>query len=263
MHTGVLPVQAAFDGCLGLLRPGHQQRKPARLRHDQPRRCKTAARPTTAAPSCRPYIRARRSCGRRSVGGGGGWRRRGGAAGRASATSATRTRRRTRSGCNSTSSNRSTGKPWNADPHNPGVEGAIESFELAFRMQKDLPKVMDISNETAATKALYGIGEQATESFGRQCLLARRFVEAGVRFVEITSPPVGPSPRPEECVSATKPKASTNQSRVCCRTSRHAACCRTHSSSGAASSAARPMRRATMAATTTTKALPCGWRAAA
>jgi hypothetical protein len=73
------------------------------------------------------------------------------------------------------------------EPHHAGIEGAIESFELAFRMQKDLPKVMDIANETAATKALYGIGEQATEGFGRQCLLARRFVEAGVRFVEITS----------------------------------------------------------------------------
>lgn len=73
------------------------------------------------------------------------------------------------------------------EPHNPGVEGAIESFELAFRMQKDLPKLMDISNEAAATRSLYGIGEQATEGFGRQCLLARRFVEAGVRFVEITS----------------------------------------------------------------------------
>jgi hypothetical protein len=73
------------------------------------------------------------------------------------------------------------------EPHNPEVEGAIESFELAFRMQKDLPKVMDLANESAATKALYGIGEQATDGFGRQCLLARRLVEAGVRFVELTS----------------------------------------------------------------------------
>jgi hypothetical protein len=73
------------------------------------------------------------------------------------------------------------------EPHHPGIEGAIESFELAFRMQKDLPKVMDIANETAATKALYGIDEQATDNFGRQCLLARRLVEAGVRFVEVTS----------------------------------------------------------------------------
>jgi hypothetical protein len=75
----------------------------------------------------------------------------------------------------------------NREPHNPGVEGAIEAFELAFRMQKDLPKLMDLSTETAATKALYGVGDQATDSFGRQCLLARRFAEAGVRFVEITS----------------------------------------------------------------------------
>ena len=74
------------------------------------------------------------------------------------------------------------------DPSNPAIEGAIESFELAFRMQKDLPRLMDLSNESKATQALYGIGEQDTERFGRQCLLARRFVEAGVRFVEITSP---------------------------------------------------------------------------
>ncbi len=72
-------------------------------------------------------------------------------------------------------------------PHDEEVEGAIESYELAFRMQKDLPKVMDLSTETEATKSLYGIGGQTTDGFGRQCLLARKFVEAGVRFVEITS----------------------------------------------------------------------------
>jgi hypothetical protein len=74
------------------------------------------------------------------------------------------------------------------DPANPAIEGAIESFELAFRMQKDLPKLMDISSESSQTQKLYGVGDQATDRFGRQCLLARRFVEAGVRFVEITSP---------------------------------------------------------------------------
>ncbi|HEX3147845.1 MAG TPA: DUF1501 domain-containing protein [Gemmataceae bacterium] len=73
------------------------------------------------------------------------------------------------------------------DPMNPAVEGAIESFELAFRMQKDVPKLMDINNESKETQKLYGIGDQSTDRFGRQCLLARRFVEAGVRFVEITS----------------------------------------------------------------------------
>ena len=74
------------------------------------------------------------------------------------------------------------------DEVNPGIEGVIESYELAFRMQGELPKLMDLSKETEATKKLYGVDDQATQSFGRQCLLARRFVEAGVRFVELTHP---------------------------------------------------------------------------
>jgi hypothetical protein len=72
------------------------------------------------------------------------------------------------------------------DKVNPDVEGVIESYELAFRMQSQMPAVMDFSKETDATKKLYGIGEAGTDDFGRKCLLARRFVEAGVRFVEIT-----------------------------------------------------------------------------
>ena len=68
----------------------------------------------------------------------------------------------------------------------PGVEGVIESYELAFRMQGKLPGVMDLAGESAATRALYGLDDPATADFGRQCLLARRFVEAGVRFVELT-----------------------------------------------------------------------------
>jgi hypothetical protein len=71
------------------------------------------------------------------------------------------------------------------DSSNPGVEGSIESFELAFRMQAAMPKVMDLAGESDATKKLYGIGSDSTDDFGRQCLLARRFVEAGVRFVEL------------------------------------------------------------------------------
>lgn len=67
----------------------------------------------------------------------------------------------------------------------PGIEGVIESYELAFRLQGELPKLMDLAKESAATQKLYGIDSAATENFGRQCLLARRFVEAGVRFVEI------------------------------------------------------------------------------
>ena len=70
---------------------------------------------------------------------------------------------------------------------NPGIDGLIESYELAFRMQKDLPALMDISKETQATQKLYGVDSQASSGFGRQCLLARRLAEAGVRFIEISS----------------------------------------------------------------------------
>jgi uncharacterized protein (DUF1501 family) len=83
------------------------------------------------------------------------------------------------------------------------VEGLIDSYELGFRMQKALPDVLDLSKETAKTLEMYGItgkiapanarnnrparvtGGGPTDNFGRQCLMARRLVEAGVRFVEI------------------------------------------------------------------------------
>ena len=66
------------------------------------------------------------------------------------------------------------------------MEGVIGSFELAFRMQAEVPDLIDLSRETAATKELYGIDEKETDNFGRQCLLARRFAESGVRFIQIT-----------------------------------------------------------------------------
>lgn len=68
----------------------------------------------------------------------------------------------------------------------PGVEGVIESYELAFRMQSVMPELMDISDESQTTLDMYGIGDGETDSFGKQCLLARRFSESGVRFIEIT-----------------------------------------------------------------------------
>jgi hypothetical protein len=71
------------------------------------------------------------------------------------------------------------------DKVNPGLEGVIESYELAFRMEGALPKLMDLSEESHATHEAYGIGEKGVDNFGRQCLLARRFVEAGVRFIEL------------------------------------------------------------------------------
>ena len=67
----------------------------------------------------------------------------------------------------------------------PDVEGVIQSYELAFRMQTEIPKVMDFKKESAATLASYGIGQGGTDGFGKQCLMARRFAEAGVRFIEV------------------------------------------------------------------------------
>jgi Protein of unknown function (DUF1501) len=66
------------------------------------------------------------------------------------------------------------------------LEGRINSFELAYRMQSEAPSLMDLSGETKETLDLYGIGEDKTDNFGRQCLLARRFAEKGVRFLQCT-----------------------------------------------------------------------------
>lgn len=75
------------------------------------------------------------------------------------------------------------------DVYHPEIEGAIESFELAFRMQDEVPELLDLSSETQSTLDNYGVGAgRATDRFGRQCLLARRMSEAGVRFIELTAP---------------------------------------------------------------------------
>ncbi len=65
------------------------------------------------------------------------------------------------------------------------LESAIANYELAFRMQTAVPGLMDLARESRATLALYGIDDPVTEVYGRQCLLARRLVERGVRFVEL------------------------------------------------------------------------------
>jgi len=66
----------------------------------------------------------------------------------------------------------------------PALEGRIQSFEMAFRMQSAAPDVQDLTKETKETKALYGLDNPVTANFGRQCLMARRYAEAGVRFVQ-------------------------------------------------------------------------------
>jgi len=63
----------------------------------------------------------------------------------------------------------------------------IQSYELAYRMQSHAPEAIDISSEDERTKSLYGIDDARTEDFGRKCLLARRMVERGVRFIQIYS----------------------------------------------------------------------------
>lgn len=66
------------------------------------------------------------------------------------------------------------------------LEAVIGSFELAWRMQQNVPHVLDLSQESAGTLSLYGIGEKPTDNFGRQCLMARRLSEAGVRYIQVT-----------------------------------------------------------------------------
>ena len=65
------------------------------------------------------------------------------------------------------------------------LSARIESFELAFRMQREAPEAFDVRGESDATKKLYGLDEKVTETFGQQCLMARRLVERGVRMVQV------------------------------------------------------------------------------
>src|SRR3989454_2049813 len=68
------------------------------------------------------------------------------------------------------------------------MDAAIANYELAFRMQAAVPDLVDLSGETETTTKLYGLDEKDTEDFGRACLLARRMVERGVRFIELLPP---------------------------------------------------------------------------
>ncbi len=65
--------------------------------------------------------------------------------------------------------------------------GRIQSFELAYRMQSEGIRLVDFAQETQATHTMYGLDRQETKSYGTKCLLARRLVESGVRFVQVYS----------------------------------------------------------------------------
>ncbi len=70
-------------------------------------------------------------------------------------------------------------------PQHDELSARMDNYELAFRMQMEVPETLDLSNETEATQEAYGIGGKETDAFGRKCLLARKLVEKGVRFVQL------------------------------------------------------------------------------
>jgi hypothetical protein len=70
---------------------------------------------------------------------------------------------------------------------NPDLESRIESYELAYRMQSTAPEAVDLAQEDPKTLELYGADEERTQDFARKCILARRLVERGVRFVQVYS----------------------------------------------------------------------------
>jgi hypothetical protein len=75
----------------------------------------------------------------------------------------------------------------NPAPRDEELESRIEAYDLAFKMQTEAPEIFDLSGETRQTLELYGIGASPTDDYGRRCLLARRLVEKGVRFIVVVS----------------------------------------------------------------------------
>lgn len=71
-----------------------------------------------------------------------------------------------------------------ARPGRSELEARLNSYELAYRMQMEVPDILDLDGESEATREMYGIGQAKTDAFGRKCLLARRLIEKGVRFVQ-------------------------------------------------------------------------------
>jgi hypothetical protein len=69
--------------------------------------------------------------------------------------------------------------------HHADLAARMQAYELAFRMQAEVPELLDLSREDERTRAAYGLGRPETDSFGRRCLLARKLVERGVRFVQV------------------------------------------------------------------------------
>jgi uncharacterized protein (DUF1501 family) len=75
----------------------------------------------------------------------------------------------------------------NLTPGDTEFEARVSAYDLAFKMQTEAPAAFDLSKETQATREMYGVGKEPTDDYGRRCLLARRMVERGVRFVCVVS----------------------------------------------------------------------------
>ena len=78
-------------------------------------------------------------------------------------------------------------KHLNQRPGGAELAARIQSYELAYRMQAETPEAVDLKDETQATLEMYGVGKTPTDEFGRNCLIARRLVERGVRFIQLYS----------------------------------------------------------------------------
>ena len=107
-----------------------------------------------------------------------------------------------------------------SDPGNGALLGRMKSYELAFRMQMAVPEALDVDREPEKIKELYGLNDKIAEPMARRCLMARRMVERGVRFVQVylrglglplryrrRTPALRPSQRPAGCRTVEGPEA--------------------------------------------------------
>ena len=138
------------------------------------------------------------------------------------------------------------------------LDGIIESYELAFRMQGKVPELLDISREPQAVLDAYGVKPGPAGAFARQCVMARRLCEAGVRFVEICQPGWDHHNNLHQGLDRPLARQSISRRPRFWPTWSSGGCSRRRWSCSAASSAASRRRRARTAGTTISRAMRCG-----
>ena len=145
---------------------------------------------------------------------------------------------------------------------NSELEARITNFEIAARMQTTVPEAVDLSSEPVSIRRMYGLGNSATHEYATRCLIARRLVERGVRFVQLflSGQPWDTHSKNAETLKRSA-QERTSPPQPWFGTSSSAACLMRRSSSGRASSAGCLSPRAPMAATTTAMASHSGWPA--